>query len=180
MAINMLIHDTRLAGYTPSLADNQWGIDGTYPIEQVVGWTATVARGAGGLKKLIVMAHGYESGGHGGFGIQLGKEGLTLATVDRFSALKGLVKSIILYSCAVAETAPGRRMTDGDGGLLIARLAARTQAYVVASSALQYYYAGTSGISPIDFGTWEGDVYLFGPSGNKRLIDWGWIPDVIE
>ena len=68
-------------------------------------------------------------------------------------------------------------MTDGDGGLLIGRLAARTGAYVVASSATQYYIPGTTLSSPINFGSWEGDVYLFGPNGNKRLIDWGWVPD---
>jgi len=180
VAINMLIHDKRLAGRSPAICENQWDIDATFPIEQIVGWTGTVARGSGGIKKLVIMAHGYESGGRGGFGIQLGKEGLTLKTVDRFAPLKGLLKSIILYSCAVADTAPGRRMTDGDGGLLIARLAARTQAYVVASSATQMYIPGTSAASPINFGSWEGDVYLFGPNGNKRLIDWGWIPDVLD
>ena len=176
----MLIHDKRLAGQSPAIAENQWDIDGSCPIKQVVGWTRAVAKGSGGIKKLIIMAHGYAVGGRGGFGIQLGAEGLTLGTVDQFAALSGSIKSIILYSCAVADTSPGSRMTNGDGALLISRLAARTKAYVVASSALQWYIPGTTQSSPINFGAWEGDVYLFGPNGNKRLIDWGWIPDVLD
>ena len=56
-------------------------------------------------------------------------------------------------------------------------LAVRAQAYVVASSATQMYTYGGAKKAPIDFGAWEGDVYLFGPNGNKRLIDWGWVPD---
>ncbi len=175
MPIDMLIHDKRLLGAAPALADNQWDVDASIPMAHVVGWTNVVASRNGGLKKLIVMCHGYEASGRGGFGLQLGAEGLTLATVDLFTKLKGLVKSIIIYACAAADTAPGRRMTTGDGGLLMSRLAVRASCYVVASSTAQIYTYGSK--SPIDFGSWEGDVYLFGPNGNKRLIDWGWVPD---
>jgi hypothetical protein len=178
MAIHMLIKDKRLKGDAPKIADNQWdSVDATTPIDHIIGWTGEVAKKNGGIRKLTIMAHGYESGGSGGFGIQLGKEGVTLGTVDKFSALKGQVKYIVLFSCAVAATAPGKRMTNGDGGLLISRLAVRTAAYVLASSAFQIYTAGGVPPQPINFGAWEGDVFLFGPNGNKRLVDWGWVPD---
>ena len=166
----MLIHDLRLDGKSPAIAENQWDVDATTPISHIVGWTAQVARANGGLKRLIIMAHG-----NAGI-IQLGAEGLTHYTVNTFEALKDQVRCIVLYSCLVANTPPGARMTYGDGGLLISRLAVYTKAYVIASSNSQIYHFGVS--SPINFGTWEGDVYLFGPNGNKRLIDWGWIPDV--
>jgi hypothetical protein len=175
--IDMLIHDTRLIGNAPKIAENQWPVDASVPMSHVVGWTGDVAKGAGGLRKFIIMAHGYASGGRGGYGIQLGQEGLTLKTVDLFELLKGQVKSIILYSCAAADTAPGKRMSSADGNLLVSRLAVRTGAYVVASSAFQVYTYGGSKNQPIDFGSWEGDVYLYGPNGNRRLIDWGWVPD---
>jgi hypothetical protein len=151
VAIDMLIHDTRLAGKTPSLAENQWDLNETTPIMHIVGWTSEVAKGAGGLRKLIIMAHGFAAGGYGGYGIQLGKEGLTLNTVDGFARLNGQIKSIILYSCAVADTAPGNRMTGSDGNLLCSRLAARTGSYVIASSAFQIYTYGGSSNQPIDF-----------------------------
>jgi hypothetical protein len=173
MPINMLIHDQRLHGRSPAIADNQYEVDGTVPISHIVDWTQTVARGSGFIKKLVIMAHG------SGYGIQLGREWLTLKTVDRFSALKGLVKSVILYSCSAARTEPYRRMTEGDGALLISRLAVRMNCYVVASSSTQWYTPGTSQQQPIDFGAWEGDVYLFGPNGNKQLLD-SWIPDDLE
>jgi hypothetical protein len=175
----MLIHDTRLLGTAPKIAENQWPVDATVSINHIVGWTGEVAKGAGGLKKLIIMAHGFASGGHGGYGIQLGQEGITLGTVDLFASpnLRGKIKSIILYSCAAAETAPGKRMTGGDGNLLCSRLADRTKAYVIASSTFQIYTYGGSSNQPINFGSWEGDVYLYGPNGNRRLIDWGWVPD---
>jgi hypothetical protein len=176
MAIDMLLHDVRLAGNAPEIADNQWDVSASVPMKQIVGWTQVVARGSGGIRRLIIMAHGYEDAGHrGGYGIQLGSDGLTLSTVNLFSALRGLVTSIILYSCAVADTAPGTRMRAGDGNLLISRLAARSRAYVVASNATQYYSIGNQ-TQPLDFGSWEGDVYLYGPNGQRRLIDWGWEP----
>ena len=57
----------------------------------------------------------------------------------------------------------------------LARLALNTGAYVVASSATQYYSVGNKA-RLLDFGSWEGDVYLYGPNGQRRLIDWGWEP----
>ncbi|HET7542959.1 MAG TPA: hypothetical protein VFK05_23965 [Polyangiaceae bacterium] len=176
MTIDMLLHDTRLAGNPPAIAQNQWDIAPSTPIRHVVGWTGTVARGNGKIKRLIVMAHGYEDTSHrGGYGVQLGAEGLTLKTVDFFTPLKGWVTSIILYSCAVVDTAPGKRMLSGDGNLLVARLAVNTGAYVVASSETQYYTVGNKA-TPLNFGSWEGDIYLYGPNGQRRLIDWGWEP----
>jgi hypothetical protein len=175
MTIDMVIHDKRLAGNTPNIAQNQWDIDGTTPIKHVVGWTAAVARGSGKIKRLIIMAHGYEVSHRGGYGIQLGAEGLTLKTVDFFAELKGLVTSIVLFSCSAADTAPGKKMLAGDGNLLIARLAARTQAYVVASSDTQYYSPGNKS-KPLDFKSWEGDVYLYGPNGQRQPVLWGWTP----
>jgi hypothetical protein len=173
MPINMLIHDKRLLGQSPAIADNQWDVDASVPINHIVSWTQTVAKGSGGIKKLVIMAHG------NAHGIQLGAEWLTLRTVDQFSALRGLVKSVILYACSAAKTMPNKRMTSGDGALLMARLAVRMNAYVVASSDTQWYTPGTSYKQPIKFGAWEGDVYLFYPNGNKSLLD-SWIPDVLE
>jgi hypothetical protein len=177
MTIDMLIHDKRLKGNPPAVAQNQWDVDATTRMDHIVGWTGVVAQQNGGLRKLIIMCHGYESAGRGGYGLQLGKDDLKLSTVDLFTGLRDKVKSIIVYACAAADTAPKKRMTSGDGSLLMSRLAVRANCYVVASSATQIYSYGGAANAAINFGSWEGDVYLFGPNGNKRLIDWGWVPD---
>jgi len=176
MAIDMLVHDMRLKGPSPRIAANIWEVDSTVPIQHIADWSGEVARESGSLNRYVIMAHGYEdTNGHGGFGIVLGKEDLTLVTVSCFETLRGYVDRIILFSCAAADVAPGANHTNGDGAWLCTQLAVMTQAKVIASSATQYYSNTTfwGGVSPIDFGDWEGDVFEFSPNGNKRLLKKG-------
>jgi hypothetical protein len=176
MTIDMLVHDRRLLGNSPHVAANVWDVDGTIAVQHIADWSSQVARDHTNLNRYVIMCHGYEdSAGHGGFGLQLGAEGLTPATVPCFRAMRGLVNVIILFACAAADVAPSSTHASGDGAWLCTQLAVMTQARVIASSATQLYTygGGLFTTSPIEFGDWEGDVFEFSPTGNKRLLKKG-------
>jgi len=83
---------------------------------------------------------------------------------------KGLIRRIVIYACAPADTAPGNEGTRGDGQRLCGELALWSGAEVIAARDTQYYntvdasYSGGRRIKDtIDFGDWEGPVYSFSP-----------------
>jgi hypothetical protein len=115
------------------------------------------------------------------------KEGITLTTVDRFKALKGLFNSrdmgMKLMGCDVAaeyrfRVAPGGSFKEGFGKKLCRKLAEVTETGVMASDSIQVAevdsnprtYRWGSDIrtikSCVKFGNWEGGVWLFRP-GDK-------------
>ena len=53
---------------------------------------------------------------HGGFGLQLGRQGLNLFNVGLTRAWRGLVDLIVLFACAPADTASYNRGTWGATG----------------------------------------------------------------
>jgi hypothetical protein len=91
-----------------------------HPVNHLVDWTEVVARGAPGgrLQALVINCHGWysqdytgtldSSGGipriSGGFGLNIGKGGITLKNANVFSGLAGLVGEIHIYACAAAST----------------------------------------------------------------------------
>ena len=124
---------------------------------------------------------------HGGFGVELCKENLTMSTVERFGRLSGKFGAadvgIKLLGCAVAAApksvreTPGATPKIGFGRELCQRLANLTGAGVMASEALQ---DATIRDEPISFrtagqiksieacvtlGDWEGTVWVFSPKG---------------
>ena len=128
------------------------------------------------IDTLIIMCHGYESGGESqqhqasyyalGFGLELCREGLTLANVNRTYTMSGYINNIVLYACGPANTHPFATGTYGDGRRFCSKMAAFTNANVYASSETQYYRNGNYDNVrrvcedvPIDFGNWEGKVY---------------------
>jgi hypothetical protein len=168
MPIDMLLHDKRLAGTSPAIAENIYDFDGTASIAHILGWTRVVADGAGGLRRLIIMCHGFVSSSshRGGWGLQLGKEGVTYETAPLFVNLRGKVSAIILYSCKSMDIdAPA-----GQSGMILwKQIASYAQCRIVGSSSNQTYTYGVS--SPIDFGKWEGSVFIVAPNGNSQVID---------
>lgn len=166
------------------------------PSDIVVGSTTSLSDiidkivsgvGSNQLSKLSICCHGYESGIEneetamsrpgGGFGLELGADDLTWQTVSAFSALDGTFTSggiLEIYACAAAEdTTDGTGFT-GNGRLLMRELAGNANATVRASDAIQNYTAGVTGIGPftwysgVDFGDWEGNVWLFLPDGSRK------------
>ena len=53
--------------------------------------------------------------------------------------------------------------------ILWRQIASYANCYVVAGDSNQVYTFGVS--NPIDFGKWEGMVYLIAPNGNRQVID---------
>jgi hypothetical protein len=155
----------------------------------------TKACGSDKISRLSICCHGYESGIEnektamsrvgGGFGLQLGSDDLTWKTVATFGDLNGKFSSggmIDIYACAAAEdTTDGTGFT-GNGMLLMRELAGHAGATVRASDSVQIYNAGVvddtflgikygSHYEGVDFGQWEGNVWLFPADGSgKRRV----------
>lgn len=178
----MLVHDLRLAGQTPTnLANNNYEVDGSVTIQHALAWIDAYAKSQGGLDNLYIMCHGYEADWnlqdqtctpfqHGGFGLALCAEGLSLANADATTVLKGDVKKITIFACATADTGTGNEGTLGDGMRFCGEIALYTGATVIAATQTQFYsmeqtfwqwLTGQQGT--IDFGSWEGPVYSFSP-----------------
>jgi hypothetical protein len=179
---SMLVHDLRLAGVTPSgLADNNYEVDGSVPIQHAIDWIHKYAQSQGGLNDLYIMCHGYEADWNltdqtctgfqvGGFGLALCLEGLDLNNATLLSAWKGDVKTITIFACATADTGTGNMGTAADGMRFCGEFAMWTGATVIAATQTQFYsmeksfwdwLEGNQG--QIDFGNWEGPVYSFSP-----------------
>jgi hypothetical protein len=113
---------------------------------------------------------------YGGYGLELGKQGLDLGTVGDFSLLKGNFDPnglIIICGCAAADTGPTHTVASGatltgDGPALMKKLAVVTGAPVVAAvqlqTVVQNWYLGTA-----DRGPFIGPTYLFKPDGSQTL-----------
>lgn len=181
----MILHDRRLAGNPPQAAPNIYQVDGNVSIQHCVGWVATYARSRSGLTELDILCHGWFGNTDDertqmcwtedaslGFGLQLCREGLTLANVSLTAAWSRLIHRVSLYSCGPANTRPGAAGTEGDGRRFCGELALWSGAEVIAAVHTQWYnrnrtfwerLAGANQAGTIDFGAWEGEVYRFDP-----------------
>jgi len=93
----------------------------------------------------------------------IGREGLKHKNVASWRSIGDKVEDIVVYSCAAANTLPGREGTTSDGRGLMSKLAFYTNATVFAADKIQYYYPNKS--IPLDFGQWEGNLLRFSPNG---------------
>jgi hypothetical protein len=173
MPKRMLIHDRRLEGNPPSIAQNTYQVDLTTSTQHIIDWVQTYSQGQNGLDQLFVMCHGFTDG-TGFDGLQLGAQNLTIRNVIMTSAWKPrqpLIRSIYLYACGPATGSMlGNPATDGQR--FCGELALWTGADVYAADAIQWYSRvrsgwqrlfGTNERGTIDFGAWEGQVYRFSP-----------------
>jgi hypothetical protein len=191
MAGRLVLLDFRLVGMVSSDVGEVLQVSVRTPIREAFDKVAERARKLGGLDDLLVCCHGFESviedfDGQvsfvsGGFGLELCAESLTLANVGVTTVLKGpppLVKRIVVFSCAAADTHRASRRVGGDGKRLMGEIALSTGARVVASTASQLYRAipslaqtlfdaGSKNDWRIDFGEWEGDVFEFSPDDGQ-------------
>lgn len=179
---SMLVHDLRLAGQTPgNLAENNYEVDGSVPIQHMIDWIHSYAQSQGGLENLYILCHGYEANWNlgdqtctrfqvGGFGLALCAEGLDLSNASLTAALKGDIKTITIFACATADTGAGNQGTAADGMRFCGEIALWTKAAVIAATQTQFYTLETTfwdwikgRQGTIDFGDWEGPVYRFSP-----------------
>jgi hypothetical protein len=180
MPHSMIVHDMRLNGATPLNYNYVLEVNAKTSIDHVIQRVAHYGR-IRQLDALHIFCHGYEATwnlqakmcmpqAHGGFGLELCREGLTLFNVSKTSAWKGLVEEIVLFACAPADTGEGNVGTYGDGKRFCGELALWCNAAVIAARDTQYYdrravtYSGGRKVAAtIDFGDWEGPVCKFTP-----------------
>jgi hypothetical protein len=166
----VIVHDTRLAGDSPKGDMTLIRVNQKTPLSALVHTLKNVSLWNGGEVRLRILCHGYEDPhGHGGYGLQLCREGLKLGTVNQLQPLNGdLGYYIKIYACAAADVAPGHAKKVGDGRMLCSRIASITGTGVFAADATQYYSNSTLfGLisKPIDFGAWEGNLLEFNAAG---------------
>lgn len=170
-----IVRDVRLAGYKP-LGD-VLEVDSNTPFRWIVDNIKDRGDRYGGRLRVIFMAHGlpgYIQCGMGRFNHPQAGPGLTRTDLNEFGEIEGKIEQISIYSCLVARinTCPECEGMQGyDGNEFCFKLAQYTQARVKASIHLQYYRDGTRWFfkrpdgSGITFGTWNGTVFTWGPSG---------------
>ena len=167
---SMIIHDNRLKGRTPTRYNYVMQIDQTTTLRHIIGTVAHYGR-MRKLTALHILCHGFEANwdigaqmsvpaAHGGFGLQLGRNNLTLFNVSQTAAWRNLVDLIVVFACAPADTGPGNRGTYADGKRFMGEFALWSQSRVIAARDTQFYN-DASGRTTIDFGAWEGPVYEF-------------------
>jgi hypothetical protein len=134
-------------------------------------------KGKGEIECLFIACHGYESEEYneasntevrGGFGLHIGDDDMTHSNVSQWSAIKGICKNIVVYSCGSADMAPGQKAKIGDGKYLMGALAIHTESTVYAADATQYY--SLTRAAYIDFGKWEGNLLRFKSDGTPPAI----------
>jgi len=147
------------------------------------------------IERLSICCHGYETGIQsqtaqmsrmgGGFGLQLGSDDLTYQTVAAFQPLNGKFTTnamIDIYACAAADDSSDGQGFTGNGRMLMRELAGWTGATVRASDTPQMYTAGVvddtflgikygSHYEGVDFGQWEGNVWIFPADGSGARKD---------
>jgi hypothetical protein len=154
--------------------------------------------GSDKIEMLSIYAHGIamedKTGIHGGFGIELGSEDITLANADSlFRRFNGKFQSALLgielVGCAVAEKSkvgPANQVSVGDGIALCEAIAAAAGTCVRASSSAQRFDEISQFTTSVpdrttvvgrvsrdgvvmDPGPWEGNVWIIS-SKNRKLI----------
>jgi hypothetical protein len=168
---NLILRDTRLKGYMSSVvgAVMMVEVDGATSLATAFRRIETAAKlNKGKLETLFILCHGIGSGlvlddgwWRGGQGLELGLENVNSTNVSNFSAIKNLVKSIVVYACGAAYTGISPTGVTSDGRTLMAELSRQTNTVVYAADKVQWYSPNN-----FNFDKWEGTVYMFTPSGN--------------
>jgi len=172
MIAHAVLHDRRLTGRPPGSAAGYrlYRTNANISLNWTLSHIAGDARGHGGIGELHIMCHGYEgvvgvnmqSQVRGGFGLELGREGLDLGNANLMSALAGQCQIITIHACSTADSVPGV----SNGRQLCREIAVYTGAEVIAATRTQEYTYYLNGNGRIDFGAWEGPVFRFSPNGN--------------
>lgn len=179
---SVVLHDNRLKGITPVHYDRRWLATNKNPIDDIIAWVWYEGRKSP-VWPLHILCHGYQSKwftssdgtwkvtAHGGFGLALGKNDLTIHNVHKTKDWKGRVELIVLFACAPADDTlqgkvPGQF---GDGRAFCRKLFEYSGATVIAARETQYYYLD-NGV--IDFEDREGPVFAFDaktPNGRQLV-----------
>jgi len=170
MPVNLIAHDTRLEGRTPSASRDTFTIDvdESTSLEGFFDQAVEIALGHVGILRLSIMAHGLYVRDLDTTAIQFCTELISYQTVHHFGRLRGLVDHIVLYVCHAAETHMTSR---GEGDQLCRQIAIAANAEVTAARERQEFTVTERcsfidcESSSIEFGGWEGEVVHYGRDG---------------
>ncbi|HMM79640.1 MAG TPA: hypothetical protein PKC65_06435 [Pyrinomonadaceae bacterium] len=171
MAVNLIAHDTRLEGRTPSASRDTFTItvNESTTLDDFFERALDIAVLHTGIRRLSIMAHGLYVRDLDTTAIQFCSDLISYQTVHYFSRLRGLVDHIVLYVCHAAETHMTRR---SEGDELCRQMAIIAHAEVTAARERQEYTSVERcsffdcESSPIEFGNWEGHVVRYDRDGN--------------
>lgn len=169
----IVIHDPRLDdGQKPPRPLNPpqssvltWTVQRGDSLKSILKNAATLADAGGGkLDAVHIMAHG-EKGK-----IYLGADGINWGNVEKFTILNGKTRNIVVFSCQVGsdETHDDALGSGGSTSSLGGAMASLSGAKVLVCRQNQTYSWGAS--RNIDFGLFEGEVYLYSPGGGHTVI----------
>ncbi len=187
-----VVHDVRLFGWRPTA--DVLEVNGDTPLQWLVDCTIDRGKKHSGNLVLKVMAHGLPGFVQCCRGSMLhptlstkvtdpkknnlyigpGKGGISVSDLGVLSQLKGHVRRIEFHSCLVARIGPcfeANGHTCYDGNRFCFQLAQATGAEVKASIHLQYYWQGTAPNDGMHFGSWNGQVFTWGPAGNIVSVE---------
>ncbi len=178
MAKFLALHDRRLSGGVPARADLAIvNTDASHSLASAFSRIRAAAR-SGKLRTMFILCHGYAGSNPslqvsmdaGGMGLQLGREGVFVTNVATWTAITNATESIVVYSCAAADTQRGNEATTADGRYLMGALAIHTNATVYAADRIQWYstYKGLAN-GRFEWGSWEGRLWQFPPDGSAPV-----------
>jgi hypothetical protein len=174
MPSNVVLHDRRLEGSAPVGRNiSTLRVDETISLVSAFTLIRTLKQ-LDDIQRLFILCHGYAGetergeacGDFGGMGLQLGAEDVLHENVSTWAAIRGCVPTIVVYSCGAADTQPENRGSTADGKYLMGALAIHTKATVYAADRIQWYNTGSVADGTINFGSWEGTLWKFDPSGS--------------
>lgn len=171
MPVNVIAHDTRLEGRTPTSTSSTitFEVDGDTRIQDFFNRIIQISYTHSGIRTLYIMAHGVYFIREDTSGIQFCHELISFLNVDEFEQLREKVERIVLFVCHAAETT---LTAHGDGDELCRRIAYTAQCEVVAAREDQAYtgeeYCSLFSCeeTAIEFGDWEGTVVVYDRNGN--------------
>ena len=173
MPTNIVLHDVRLEGVAPAGRNiSTMRLSESTPLASAFTLIRTLKQ-LDGMQRLFVLCHGYAGesergevcGDFGGMGLQLGADDVLHENISLWRSIRGCVSQIVVYSCGAADTQPENRGSHADGKYLMGALAIHTNATVYAADRIQWYDTGYFGDGTINFGSWEGTLWKFQPSG---------------
>jgi hypothetical protein len=161
----MVVHDQRLNNphttpatpLRPPGAKQTWTVQLSDSADHITGWTSKVASDWGTMDALHFMAHGNK-----GY-LQIGADGFTASNINLFEKYNGHVKNIVFFACLVGGDLGDSAACGLESRIYGQRVAQKSKARIVACNVSQVYSWGPAGV--IDFGAFEGDVYVIEPDG---------------
>lgn len=169
MGHHVALRDKRLTGkFAPSGRLDLIDLDAHVSLQWAFSELRTKHAMNGRIRTLFILCHGFAGQNSragvcmdaGGEGLQLGMKNVTHGNVQDWAAVKGMIRDIVVYSCAAANTERGNEFSRADGKYLMGALALHTQSTVYAADVIQWYNP-----AGFDFGAWEGQLYQFRSNG---------------